>query len=261
MSASSVQWSVIGDGDRAMPYSDENSDAIEAHYTQRNQNNNSSGLPATLLVRVRTPNGTFGYVVDVVNMTQLNPKYGTVRRIQRRAVLQLRPISASVRQQLSADCDDPFKDAPLHSLDLRKRNSPLSMLRAMAAASNDPNNRYAKPPGCEWLFHETNEQAAGAILGDEGSMARGSGGAAGGGIYFAQTPALARQKAQNHGVMLKCLVYLGNIREINTQDDAVRGLTFAELRKQGFDAARLTFMNGDEYVVYNRDQVLVRERC
>ena len=126
------------------------------------------------------------------------------------------------------------------------------VLRAIASGMN-------VPPGCEWLFHETNEQAAGAIL--KGSMARGSGGAAGGGIYFAQTPALARQKAHNHGVMLKCLVYLGNIREINMQDDAVRGLTFAELRKQGFDAARLTFMNGDEYAVYNRDQVLVIERC
>ena len=78
-------------------------------------------------------------------------------------------------------------------------------------------------------------------------------GYAGAGIYFAETPSDARRKSQ-HGndVCLKALVWLGKSKVIDRRDP---NITFTSLKREGFDSVRLTAFTGDEYIVYNWDQV------
>ena len=107
-----------------------------------------------------------------------------------------------------------------------------------------------------YLFHVTDAASASSILSSQ-RMLRGSGGLAGGGIYFAETEQLARQKAQNQGVCLRARVKLGAQRTLTSSDSSI---TFSSLFNSGYDSVRLTFRNGDEFVVYNFDQVIASSR-
>lgn len=102
------------------------------------------------------------------------------------------------------------------------------------------------------LYHETDPSRGSSILSSQ-LMERGASGSVGGGIYFAESPDKARQKATRHGCMLRARVKLGSVRTMNSTDSSV---TFSSLLGSGYDSVRLTCLNGDEYVVYNSDQVV-----
>lgn len=105
---------------------------------------------------------------------------------------------------------------------------------------------------CATLFHYTNRAAANAIVTSQ-HMMRGGQGVAGGGIYFARTPADARRKSQGGSdVCLQADVWMGNPKVLDAVD---HGMNFTTLSREGFDSVWLTCMNGDELVVYNYDQV------
>lgn len=104
------------------------------------------------------------------------------------------------------------------------------------------------------LYHCTSEGAADDIK-KEGKMRRGKTGMAGGGIYFALTEQDAARKALSSGYMLKCTVKLGNTKTIDMDGDP--SIRFRKLLKEGYDSVCIPRINGQEYVVYNWDQVTV----
>lgn len=102
------------------------------------------------------------------------------------------------------------------------------------------------------LYHQTDREAARLILGSQ-QMIRGREGAAGGGIYFAQSPQDTQRKAHNHGVVLLCRVRLGRVKHLpGPQSD----VTFRQLLADSYDSTLLDcFSSGPEWIVYNKDQV------
>ena len=88
---------------------------------------------------------------------------------------------------------------------------------------------------------------------DSGRMLRGKTGLAGGGIYFATCREDTEGKAHQKGVILRCRVRLGRVKEIPWTGD--KSITFAKLLQQGYDSVFIQRAGGDEYVVYNSDQV------
>ena len=86
-------------------------------------------------------------------------------------------------------------------------------------------------------------------------MLRGSSGLAGGGIYFATSVDHTNHKAIKKGVVLRCRVKLGRIKQISKYGDY--NMTFDKLSSDGYDSVLIPRdnHNGYEYVVYNWDQV------
>ena len=103
------------------------------------------------------------------------------------------------------------------------------------------------------LYHQTDLDSARAIA-LEGKMVRGSSDcAAGSGIYFATSKTDSDHKAHRKGVYLTAEVCLGRAKTISTRP---RTLSFHSLQNEGYDSAKLSCFNGDEYVVYNHSQVV-----
>ncbi|CAJ1458899.1 unnamed protein product [Effrenium voratum] len=101
------------------------------------------------------------------------------------------------------------------------------------------------------LYHETDSQAAERILRSQ-QMLRGESGMAGGGIYVAESPSEARQKAHRHGVMLKADVRVGRSKEVH----GAISTCCSRLQDEGYDSVRnLWCRTGPEHVVYNCGQV------
>jgi hypothetical protein len=115
------------------------------------------------------------------------------------------------------------------------------------------NARLQDIPNEKVLYHQTSPEAAAAILAS-GKMRCGVNGSLGGGIYFAKTVAETHAKTRHPGPILECRVRLGNVLELDHPDP---GITFSELANDRFDSVKGTFFpTGDEYVVYNSDQVM-----
>lgn len=113
----------------------------------------------------------------------------------------------------------------------------------------DRDKRLAKGP-VKTLYHQTDEKAAQAIIKAQ-KFLRGSGGYAGGGIYFATNAKATYRKARTRGVILTATVKLGRIK---TQSDSSDN-NFSTLAKKGYDSVKVTSLSsGVEYVVYNYDQ-------
>ena len=105
--------------------------------------------------------------------------------------------------------------------------------------------------GTATLFHNT---SADREIISEQRMVRGSSGWAGGGIYFAGSENETLQKTQNKGRTLQAKVKLGRVLEVTTS--SVKDYSFTELQNLGYDSVKITgIRTGDEYVVYNHDQV------
>jgi hypothetical protein len=102
------------------------------------------------------------------------------------------------------------------------------------------------------LFHETSLGSAEKILNSQ-IMKKGKKGLAGGGIYFADTGADSHRKTENRGIMLNAVVNLGRVKTINPKGDPK--ITYCKLVKDGFDSVKIPRRKGEEYVVYNSDQV------
>ena len=83
-------------------------------------------------------------------------------------------------------------------------------------------------------------------------MLRGSSGAVGGGIYFAEDRPTAERKAHHHG---NCLVAEVKLGESKVMDQTDGSITYVKLLNEGYDSVKLTALNGTEWVVYNWDQV------
>jgi len=112
--------------------------------------------------------------------------------------------------------------------------------------------------GGKKLYHCTSEQNAQSI--EREGFRPGSQGIAGGGIYFAETPADAVRKAHNHGAVLKCRVKLGKILDVAYEGDS--SLTSSEVKRLGCDSVRIP-RYGAEYCVYepSRARVVGRDQA
>ena len=104
------------------------------------------------------------------------------------------------------------------------------------------------------LYHQTDAGTAEIILRTQ-CMKPGSGGLAGGGIYFATTPELTGHKAHRHGVILEATVALGKIHTLAANGDPT--MTLQKLKSMGFDSVCIAraVSSGHEYVVYDPGQV------
>lgn len=127
------------------------------------------------------------------------------------------------------------------------------------------------------LYHQTSPSDAKKIKECGGKMCRGSGGAAGAGIYLARSVRETEWKTEHHGVVLECKVRVGRVKHVKQADKKQIDVTFAKLIQENFDSVlidRGTCPNGahkgqpsgDEYVVYSWDQVKVlrevpRDKC
>ena len=212
------------------------------------------------------PLGVVHQVIEAQVFEYLEPSYGLGEHISADDLISGAP-KREREEQPDSEPRDTYSarySAPrweggsrnLCALEPRQRYARLSQLRRMHEERPD---NSSPPAGCQWLYHETSEEAATRIL-RSSTMVCGTTGAAGGGIYFSETPMDARVRARHRGATLRCLVFLGNTAVIAEQDNAV-GLTFDDLRRRDFDSARLTFMRGGVFVVYMSDQVLAIERC
>ena len=106
------------------------------------------------------------------------------------------------------------------------------------------------------LYHVTSEENGKKIL-KSGRMYRGIQGWAGGGIYFATTPAAARSKARNSGVMLSATVLLGIVKHVTGFEGNIKKIHFRSLIREKCDSVSIDLaQTGQEYVVYNYDQVM-----
>ena len=101
-------------------------------------------------------------------------------------------------------------------------------------------------------FHQTDASAARSILSSD-EMYPGSGGLAGGGIYFATSAELTEYKAQHKGVVLRARVQLGRVKTLGPSGD--HSMTGSRLLAEGYDSVKIMRSAGTEYVVYSSDQV------
>lgn len=101
-------------------------------------------------------------------------------------------------------------------------------------------------------YHQTSDNAATCILGQQ-QFKRGADGMAGGGIYFAISPEDTEHKAHNFGPILAADVLLGNVL-VCPRGGGIK-YSFKQLLSEGYDSVRVPRVNGDELVVYCYDQV------
>lgn len=108
-------------------------------------------------------------------------------------------------------------------------------------------------------YHQTNRDGFRGIV-QSHEMHRGSRGVAGGGIYFATDPEHTDHKmaVADGGFLLKCQVLLGNVNEWRARQED-HDMTFSKLMKLGYDSVHIPRPGGEEFVVYNSDQVELKE--
>jgi hypothetical protein len=104
------------------------------------------------------------------------------------------------------------------------------------------------------LYHLTSKDS-GLKIALSKKMLRGGDGWVGGGIYFAATADECRRKTKNgEAVLIKASVHLGKVKTVQTSD--AKNETFRSLHKEGYDSVQLVGpASGDEFIVYNSDQV------
>lgn len=87
-----------------------------------------------------------------------------------------------------------------------------------------------------YLYHQTSREAANEIIRRD-RFYRGTGGAAGGGIYFATTKEATHAKAHSRGVILRAKVRLGRV--LHASPGEYRDMTFTKLQSMGYDSIRI----------------------
>ena len=98
------------------------------------------------------------------------------------------------------------------------------------------------------LYHVTDTCALSGIEKDQ-AMKRGSAGKLGGAIYFADSVAVASEKAQRRGVTLAALVEVGRIIVLHgALNSSIKGGMLEKLR---CGCIKCVYSNGAEYVIYN----------
>ena len=129
--------------------------------------------------------------------------------------------------------------------------SDRSSSSASSASSSSDRRTRLREGGHTTLYHQTSSDVAASIISDQ-KMLRGSGGMAGGGIYFAVSQSDTHHKAQSKGVILQVQVQLGRIKTISSNGDS--SVSFQSLQAEGYDSVMIPRSGGTEYVVYNQDQ-------
>jgi len=102
------------------------------------------------------------------------------------------------------------------------------------------------------LYHCTSREHADSIK--RYGFRCGSGGLAGGGIYFAESAGDASRKAHNKGVVLECEVNLGKTWSLDFNGDS--NMTLSRLNSMGYDSVLIP-RNGIEYCIYEPHRVSV----
>ena len=106
------------------------------------------------------------------------------------------------------------------------------------------------------LYHLTDEKSVGLIKDGGYKMIRGSSGAFGGGIYFAESAKKCERKAHRRGWVIKAKVKMGKALVVNHVHD----YTYTWLKERGFDSVYAPdgVKGGHaEFVVYNHAQVKI----
>ena len=104
------------------------------------------------------------------------------------------------------------------------------------------------------LYHMTDEIGVAGIH-DIQMMKISKDGMLGKGIYFAETPQEASDKAEHKGIVLEVLVRVGWMIVLTRESN--HGLTLDKVRAVGCDSVKSVRHNtGPEYVVYDPDQVI-----
>jgi hypothetical protein len=106
-----------------------------------------------------------------------------------------------------------------------------------------------KEGSIQTLYHQTNEAAARKILASQ-RFRPGSHGMAGPGIYFATSKNHTSHKTTSSGVILQAQVQLGRIAFLDKHGD--KSLTRAP---RGYDSVCIDRDNGQEFVIYDTNQV------
>jgi hypothetical protein len=143
----------------------------------------------------------------------------------------------------------------------QRRARRIEAAKTAVAAAGGNWGAMRQIPQLKVLYHQTSEQNATAIL-NSVEMRRGHNGMFGGGIYFAATPEETDAKAHARSVVLQCAVFVGRAKKVR---NACPTLGFSSVDDEGFDSVHAvssaTFLpTGDEFVVYNSDQVLAIRR-
>lgn len=120
-----------------------------------------------------------------------------------------------------------------------------------------PPKRRTFGPRVRVLYHLT---ARGEDIKESGEMLRGSRGLAGGGIYFADSPDTCRAKALSNGYIIKARVLVGKAKVVSlgplNLGAIINQYDFTSLQGEGFDSLQIEGLRtGDEFIVYNKDQV------
>jgi len=122
------------------------------------------------------------------------------------------------------------------------------------SSSSSSRSSSSRVGNARTLYHQTDLDGLRGIL-STGRMNRGSSGYAGGGIYFAGSASETHQKAHSKGAILRANVSLGSSKTISKSDGDI---DFNSLKRSGYDSVHIQGLRtGDEYVVYNSDQVQV----
>jgi hypothetical protein len=107
------------------------------------------------------------------------------------------------------------------------------------------------------LYHVISSDSARKII-DTGRIMRGSQGLIGGGIYFAETPAIANHNAIHRGALIEAFVYLGMSLVVRRTRRHMR-FTYLK-RKYDCDSVRAeSVVSQPEYAVYHWAQVCIRK--
>jgi len=144
-------------------------------------------------------------------------------------------------------------------VNIRSNATGRTWIERISSGTYKSDEDMAKRYGTE-LFHQTDEETAEIILSSQ-EMKPGSKGLAGGGIYFATSEELTGHKAHAHGVILRAYVHLGKILTLDADGDTK--MTRNKLQRLGYDSVCIArkVSSGQEYVVYDSDQVRYIERA
>ncbi|GIQ85863.1 hypothetical protein KIPB_007604 [Kipferlia bialata] len=163
---------------------------------------------------------------------------------------------ASIKCFKCRGCGLEFSDLHPHEKFFAHKCAACSGKGYLAGAAPSATSPTPSPVNIITGFHQTSVSAAAAILKAQ-RFQPGSGGIAGGGIYFALNAKDTNQKAQRHGVVLRARVDVGRSKIMTHFDPSLTGSRLAD---EGFDSVFLPTGDGvnlsaNEYVVFDTRRI------
>lgn len=197
------------------------------------------GLVLTSVFVEKSPN-SFSTNVDCCCSGQAKSQMDTAR------------VTGAIGTSHSTDDDGiQFTVRPRSSAVL-KIDSPMPASQSRASAAKAARKQRLNS-NIKVLYHQTSQSAAESIR-KQNKMTRGTAGLVGGGIYFTEQISETHPKAHNTGYIVIAKVKLGKVKNVSSSGDST--ITYRSLLSQGYDSVHVKGRsNGDEFVVYNSDQV------